>query len=943
MRPTRYSLAFVAVFTALLGGSLAAQAPVTTDPSALLRPDSAVRIGELANGLTYYIRQNARPEARAELRLVVNAGSILENEEQLGLAHFLEHMAFNGTQHFEKQALVNYLERIGMRFGPDVNAYTSFDETVYMLTVPTDADSLVTNAFQVLEDWAHGISLDPEEVDKERGVVIEEWRLGRGADARMRDQQFPVLFKGSRYAERLPIGTVEVLESFDPAVLRQFYSDWYRPDLMAVVAVGDFDPDRIEGLIRQHFEGLPVHPNPPERIAAEVPIFDEPLVAPATDPEASRAQIAVTWKLPPTTLRTVDDYRLRLAESVRSGMVNRRMYEITQEPGAPFLFAATGKGGFVRGLDVYQMFAGVEDDRMLDGLMGILVEAERVRRHGFVASEFERQKEQVRRGLQSAYDEREKRESSGFAGRYVANFLQGSVPVSTEDQYALAQVLLPQITLDEVVAFGDSWESDAGRVVLMSAPDKPGVSLPSEEEILAAFADARNRPVDPYEDRTSDEPLVASLPAAGSIVETSEVAEVGVTRWTLSNGVRVVLKPTDFKDDEILMSARSPGGTSLAADEEYEAIWMAPTLVTRGGVGSFDAIQLQNKLAGQVVLVGPTVSPLEEGFWGQASPKDLETMFQLVHLYATQPRADAGAVEAIKAQMRGAVENRSADPQTAFRDSITVIMAQHHPRVQPFTEASVEAVDLQKSLAFYQDRFSDFSDFTFTFVGSFTLEGIRPLVETYLASLPNSGRVETWRDVGIDPPDGVVERFVYRGIEPRSESQIVFAGPTEYRRDVSSALSAVGDVLEIRLREILREDLGGTYFVRAGGGLSQRPDEEYQFAVSYASDPDRAEELFAVVMEEIERFRAEGPTDDELAKVKETARRSKETALRENGYWMSRLEGLDRDGLDFTQVPSYAAIESWTAERLRQAAVEFLLSDRYVRVVLLPERAASEQ
>lgn len=937
-----YGVAVAAVFFSLVVPGLGAQEPGSNPWDEPLPVDPAVRIGTLDNGLTYFIRQNDRPEARAEFRLVVNAGSILESEQQLGLAHFLEHMAFNGTEHFEKQELVDFLERIGMRFGPDVNAYTSFDETVYMLTVPTDVDSLVTSAFQVLEDWAGGIVIDPEEVEKERGVVIEEWRLGRGADARMRDQQFPVLFQGSLYAERLPIGSVDVLENFQPDVLQQFYDDWYRPDLMAVVAVGDFDPDRIEALVHEHFSGLTNPADAPERPIAEIPVIAEPLVAPATDPEASRAQVAVTWKLPATGLRTVGDYRSRLAGSLRSGMINRRMYEITQEPGAPFLFASTGRGGLARNQDMYQMFAGVEDDRILDGLMGLLVEAERVSRHGFVAAEFERAKEQIRRGLQSAYDERDKQESSGYAGRYVANFLGGSVPLSTEDQYEIALRVLPTITLDEVVALGDVWQPDEGRVVLMSAPEKPGVTLPTAEEVRDVFEAARTVSVDAYEDRTLDEPLLATVPTPGAIVEETAEPDVGITTWTLSNGVRVHLKPTDFKDDEILMSARSPGGTSLASDEEYSAIWMAPTLVTRGGVGAFDAIQLQNKLAGKVVLVGPTMSPLEEGFWGHASPKDLESMFQLVHLYGTQPRADETAVEAVKTQMRGSLENRSADPRTAYRDTITVTLAQHHPRVTPFTIESVDDIDLERSLAFYRDRFGDFSDFTFTFVGTFDLDEMRPLVETYLASLPSNGREESWRDVGIDPPDGVVERFVRAGIEPRSETQIVFAGPTEYRRDVSTALGAAGSALQIRLREILREDLGGTYFVRAGGGLSYRPDEEYRFSVSFASDPDRADELFEVVMAEIERFKAEGPTEDELAKVKEAERRGKETALRENGYWVSRIEGLDRDGMGFGSIPSYDVIDGWTAEDLRAAAVEFLVPDRYVRVVLLPERPASD-
>jgi len=932
---------FVAVLIALCSAApVLGQDPV--DLNAPLQADPDVRIGTLQNGLTYYLRGNQRPEARAELRLVVNAGSVLEDDDQQGLAHFLEHMAFNGTTHFEKQALVDYLERIGMRFGPDINAYTSFDETVYMLTVPTDVDSVFVRGFEILEDWAHGISLDAQEVEKERGVVIEEWRLGRGADARIRDTQFPVLFQGSRYAERMPIGQVDVLRTFEPAALERFYRDWYRPDLMAVVAVGDFDVDRVEDLVREHFSGMTTPAEAPERPAVPVPIHEETLIASATDAEASRAQIAVTWKLLAAgRTTTVGDYRTRLSESLHNSMVNRRMYELTQQPGAPFLFGASGKGQFVRGMDVYQLVAGVEDDAVLEGLDGLLAEAERVRRHGFVPTEFERQKTDLARGLQAAYDERETTESSQFASMYVYAYLDGGVPLSAQDQYELGLALMPTIEVSEIDRLADDWMPEQGRVVMVSGPDKPGLTLPDEPALLARFEQALAAEVAPYDDRVSDQPLVSPLPEPGAVVEEQTVADVDVTVWTLSNGVRVLLKPTDFKDDEILLSAWSPGGLSLVSDEEYQQVWLAPTLVSRGGVGAFDQIELQKQMAGQVALLGPTITSLEEGFYGQASPKDLETLFQLLYLYGTQPRADSAAVEALRVQMLGSVENRNADPRSAFGDTLQSVLAQDHPRAQPFTAERVEALDLSRSLAFYRDRFADFGDFTFTLVGAFTLEEMRPFVERYVASLPSAGRVETWQDVGIDPPEGVIEKTVRRGLEARSETQIVWAGPATYSSEQSTALGALGQALEIRLREILREDLGGTYFVRAGGSLSDRPDEEYQFALSFASDPDRADELFRVVMDEIERVREDGPSEDELAKVQEAQRRSKETALEENSYWLSRIESFDRDGRDFGGIPSFDVIDAWSVDMLREAAVRYLRPDRYVRVVLLPEPTAS--
>ena len=926
-----------------------AQAPASpqgsaqaVDLDAPLESDPAVRIGTLPNGLTYFVRQNERPRERAELRLVLKAGSILEDDDQLGLAHFVEHMAFNGTRRFEKLELVGYLERIGMRFGPDVNAYTSFDETVYMLTVPTDADSLLIRGFDILEDWASGVSFDSVEVEKERGVVVEEWRLGRGAQARMFDRQIPVIFHGSRYAERLPIGSVDVLQSFSREALVRFYRDWYRPDLMSIVAVGDFDPDRIEGMIRDRFAPLKGPAEPRARPEIEVPVHEETLFAIATDPEATSSQVSVAWKLPTEEGSTVGHRRERFLESIYNAMLTRRMYERTQRPGAPFLFGGSGKGRFVGDLSIYQLYAGVEDDGILQGLEGVLTEAERVERHGFTETELEREKAEILRGLEIRFDERENQESSLYASQYVFAALNDTRPQSEEYQLELARQLLPGIGLPEIDQLANRWLSPEGRVILLSAPEKPDLDIPGEEELLAVFAAAETAEVEPYEDDTAAEPLLAELPEPGRIVAEGRVEEIDLTRWELSNGVRVLVRPTDFKEDDLLISAYSPGGTSLATDEEYPAVQMATTLVTRGGVAGFDASQLRKKLAGKSALVAPTISSLEEGFVGQGSWKDAETMFQLIHLYATQPRRDVDAMEAFMAQVTGSIENRNADPRAAFFDTLSAVLTGSHVRTRPFDMEAVEMLDLDRSLAFYRDRFADFSDFTFTIVGSFELEELRPLVERYLATLPTIDRREMWVDVGIDPPEGRIEKTVRRGVEPQSQTRIVFAGEAaEYSRRETLALGALAEALQMRLREILREELGGTYSVSASGGLSSRPDVEYSVAISFGSAPERADELFQVVMEQIALVREQGPGEEYLEKVAETRRRQKETSLRENAYWLRQLETFDRQDLDPREIPSFDVIADWSNEYLQELAVRYLREDQLVRVVLLPERPSS--
>ena len=931
-------MALATLFAPGLGDPpVSAQVP---DPDEPIPPDPEVMTGTLDNGFTYFIRENDQPENRAELRLVVNAGSILEDDDQLGLAHFVEHMAFNGTRNFEKQELVDYLESIGMQFGPDVNAYTSFDETVYMLQVPMDDPEVLATAFQILEDWAHGVLFDPEEVDKERGVVIEEWRGRRGAGARMQDKQFPIMFEGSRYAERLPIGKPEILESAPPELLRRFYEDWYRPDLMGVVAVGDFDGAEIRAIIEERFGGIEGPAGPRPRFEAEVPVDHPARVAIASDVEAPQSRVGVMYKQPPSPQGTVADFRRNLVRSVYSGMLNARLDELRLQADPPFVIAVSGGGGFVRGVDAYQLMAFVPEGGLVRGLDALLTEADRVVRHGFTESELERRKIAISRSNERSLAEKDNQESSSLAGRYVQVFLEGNPYPSVETRVALSEALLPGITLEEANGVAQGWLNEQGRVILVDSPEKEGLGIPTEADLTGVFAAIGGKDIAPYEDAATDAPLLPATPEGSAVASEEVLDEVGVTIWTLENGVRVVLKPTDFKDDEILFSATSPGGSSLLTDEVYRTTSWAGSVVGQSGVGDFDQTELRKKLTGKAVSVSPSIGSLSEGFSGRASPKDLETAFQLIYLYFDSPRLDENAFSAFKTMQTGILGNMGATPEFAFSDTVSRTMSQGHPRSRSLSQVmeDLEMADLDAAFDVYRDRFADASDFTFYFVGAFEPAAMRPMVEQYLGALPDLDRVEDWRDLGVDPPAGVIEKVVHKGLEPKSRTQIIYTGDGEYSREESMAISALADVLDIRLRELLREDLGGTYGVGVSGRISDRPDQEYRVSITFGSAPERAEELSVVAFEEIERIKAEGPDDETVAKVRETQRRAKETNLRENRYWLGQLSSYERLGIDLSELPSYELIEGWTAGQVQQAAIRYLRTDQYAKFVLLPEQ-----
>jgi len=906
--------------------------------------DPDVIKGQLDNGLTYYIMTNQKPEERAELRLVINAGSILENDAQQGLAHFVEHMAFNGSENFEKQELVDYLESIGMQFGPDLNAYTSFDETVYMLQVPTDSTELVETAFQILEDWAHLLSFEDEEIDKERGVIVEEWRGGRGAEARMMDEQFPVLFKGSKYAERMPIGKMEVVENFEYDTLREFYYDWYRPDNMSVVAVGDFDPAWVEQLIKQHFAHIPMPKDPPVREEFEVPDHEETLFAIASDPEATMSRIAIYYKHPLEEIETVEDYREKILADLYNGMLNQRLVELTKEADPPFIFGISAQGRFLRTKNIYFLMAMVAEGGIERGLEALLTEAKRVKQYGFTQTELERQKKETLRAMEQRFNERDKTESSRFASIFASNFLNNTKAPGIEWEYELYNQVVPDITLEEINALADKWIRDESRVIMANSPEKDGLEIPTEDDLLAVFNKVEAADLMAYSDEVSDAPLVKSLPQGSEVISEEYIEEIDTYHWTLGNGVEVILKPTDFKNDQVLFTAFSPGGHSLVLDEDYIAASTAATLISEGGLADFSKIELDKKLAGKVVNVSPWIGSEEEGFRGSASPQDLETMFQLIYLYFTEPRADSTAFQAYKKRMESVFENRSSNPEAVFGDTISWAMTQYHPRMKPWSMERLDEMDLQKSFEIYNDRFADASDFIFVLVGNLDPGEIKPMIETWLGGLPSINRSESWRNLGIDPPQGLTEKEVRKGLEPKSYVRIIFPGDFEWSRQNRYDLMSTAALLRIKLREVLREDMGGTYGVGVYAGTSKYPEEEYSFTITFGCDPERVDEMTETVFLQLDSLIQYGPDESYVQKVREMQRREREKSLKENGFWLSSLQqaySYDTDPRLITELEELTS--GLDPEDIQQTAKKYIDMSNYGLFVLYPEKEKQVQ
>lgn len=941
------------VIPVLLSGCRPVQAPPGAAPMAaevsksgvdLAEPlpvDPDVRIGTLDNGLTYYIRENQEPQKRAELWLAVNAGSVLEDDDQKGLAHFLEHMLFNGTEEYPGAELVDFLESLGIQFGPDLNAYTSFDETVYQLQAPTDDGETLRTGLDVLKEWAGFATIDPAEVDAERGVIVEEWRQREEtAGGRIRERLVPMLLAGSRYAERLPIGDMEVVRNAPPETLRRYYESWYRPDLMAVIAVGDFDAAAVEAQIREIFAELPAPATPAARPAVAMPDVDEDRYLVVTDPENTATTIQIMHRIAPQPEVVVGDLQNALIDQLVGAMLRNRYDELAQQAGSPILRAFAGRSQLVRTADTFTVAAQTPDDKLAEGAELVATELERARRHGFTDAELKRAASELLRSYQLLEQRRNDLDNATFVQQYLQHFLSQSSITSIPELNALVQQLAPAITVAMANERARMLLPASNRAVVVVAPEKEGLEVLSEAMLAALVEQVATAAIEPYADATLDRPLLETLPIPVEIVAERPLPGVGATEIELANGVRVIMKPTDFDATQILFFGASPGGASLAPDADYAAAVSAASVADLSGVGDFTLTELQKLLTAKAVSVSPFIGEIEEGFSGSSDPADLETALQLIYLYATQPRFAADGLEVYKEQMEAFLANRNLTPEAAVQDARRLALCGPSIRCNVLPLEEVEALTLETVEAQYQERLGDLGDMTFVFVGNFDEATLTALAQRYLGNLPASGRRETWQDAIPDQPVTAVEQDLFKGEGDRSTVEITYYGAYSPTLESDVQLLALQQLLDIRLREEIREARGGAYSPFAAFETQQRPDPIYRMRIGFTTDPKRVEELLPVVDELVAELSTEAASDLNMTKVKEQILRSHELELRENRYWLDTLGMAVYEPEMLTAPVDFAAIvAALTAEALRAAAGMYLSGDGRVQIVQYPAAA----
>ena len=901
--------------------------------------DPATSRGILKNGLTYYVKSNATPKNRAEMMLVVSAGSVLEDTDQQGIAHFCEHMSFNGTKNFPKNDLIKYFESIGMEFGPEINAYTSFDETVYMLKVPLDKEEYLHKGLQVLYDWAAQVTDSDEEINKERGVIHEEWRGGQGAQQRMMNQWLPIFLKNSKYAERLPIGKIDIIDNCKPEVVKRFRKDWYRPDLEAVIVVGDFDQQKIVKLIQDKFSAIPARTTVRKKEVATVPGHQETFVKVVTDKEATYSSASVYIKHPMSLQQTINDYRSSIVYNLYNQMINLRLAELTQKENPPFVGGQSGYGGLIGPSDVYTSMVVSHPGKIPEGLKTVLLENERVKKFGFTQSELDRTKTSLLKSMESTFNERDKRESMSIAEEYSRNFLMRKEPVpGIEMEFKYYKSFLPTISLQEVNQLASKWITDQNRVVVVTAPASDKVPVPNENDIRLVLNETSNQKIEAYKDETSSEPLMKIIPSPGKVVSERNISEVNATEWTLSNGSKVVIKTTDFKDDEILFNAFSWGGSSLYPLKDNISASFTSAIIDMSGIADFNNITLQKMLTGKEISVSPTIKQLTQGFEGTSNVSDIETLFQLVHLYFTNPRFDESSFNSYITRMRSQLDNKDVSPETAFADTFRFVSANYNPRMKPMTKEMLNEADFRRIIQIGKERFSNPGAFTYIFTGKVDPVKFKPLVEKYLASLPAKKKEDQWVDLKIRKPEGVIEKMVLKGSESKSIQYIDFHGKLNYTTKDIIELDALSKILTTRLLESIREDKSSVYYIGAQPGYNKLPTPEYDMMIYYGTSPEKLKELKASVFAIIKDLSVNGPKQDEVDKAREKLKRERETNLRENSFWDAALKTyyLNRGG-DFSSFNEFSpAVEGLSISSLKSAASKTFDFKNYIDVALAP-------
>lgn len=916
-------------------------AQATGDLSQVLPIGPQVLVGQLDNGLTYYIQKNSRPEKRLELRLAVKAGSILEDEDQLGLAHVLEHMAFNGSTHFQKNELISYLQSIGLKFGADLNAHTSFNETVYILPIPTDRTEVIEKGFLVLQDWAQGLRLHGPDIDAERAIVLEEWRLGRGAQDRMNQVLYPKIFDGSLYAKRLPIGTRESLETFTHEAVRRFYRDWYRPDLMAVVVVGDIEPQRALQLVQTTFGGLRNPPNARARNYPSVPVRSQTEAVVVTDHEATANQLMIRYPVRPApTVRTLGDYRQSLVEQLHDAMLGQRMVELTQTAQPPFVSAASGVFKLVEGYRSFFAGATLGRQGVEPAVQALVRENGRARQFGFSADELERSKKTLLRGVEQAQAERDKTDSATYAAEYLRHFLEQETIPGIDNELHYVRTLLPTITQDDVNRYARAViPEQAAKLVVYTGSNQAGSPVPERAALLAQVAQAEAQPVHARVEQAVAGPLMARLPIGGHIVAERQNPALGLTELELSNGVRVILKPTDFKSDEVLLTANRFGGQSLYGQDDMFNAGYAGLVAASLGLGDLSPVELQKVLAGKVVSVSTGLQPWTDTVFARAGRDDLETALQMLTLKFGPVRADAELFQSFVSRSQDSARHTMARPETVFSNAVQRTLFANHPRLrlQP-TPADFDQISLARSGAIYQERFASARGITFILVGSFSVDGVKPLLARYLASLPTPELPAQAVDLGIRPVAGIVRQEVRAGREAKSTVSITFAGAAQYSEDEQLRVQALVEVLNIRIIEVLREKLTLIYGGGMGGSLVRVPYGHYQLGLTLPCAPDNVDKVIAAALGEIRTLQEVGVDAADLAKVKTNWHNTHRRSLRENSYWLGRLATATLHGTDPAALLDYdRQVDALTPADVQAAARRYLNLGNYVQVVLLPE------
>jgi zinc protease len=904
--------------------------------------DSNIKIGKLANGLTYYIRKNQKPEKKVQLRLVVNAGSVLEDKDQQGLAHMMEHMNFNGSTHFPKNELVNYLQSIGVQFGADLNASTGFDETVYILPIPSDDQDKVDKGFTILEDWAGNALLDTTEINKERGVVLEESRLGKGAGERMQNKYFPKLMNGSKYAERLPIGKDDTIKYFKYKTLRRFYHDWYRPDLQAVIVVGDIDPAIAEQEIVKHFSHFKNPANERKRpvvIPIGKRIVSEGMVL--TDKEETNTILLIynyiEREKPDSTWA---DYRSSIIEGLFSSIINQRLSELTEQPDPPFIFGNTGFGPFLRGYRTFNSIAVLGDKPVKSAVDALITTTEAVRKYGFLQSELDRAKSSLLNQTERSFKDKGKTESSRFVQSYINNFLSGDPIPGIENRYAFVQQVLPTITLVELNGVAAKMQNAQGKFALITAPQKDIAKLPGDKELLDMVASAHKLPVKAYEEKAVASILINTAPTPGKVVSESSDPVLNTIDLTLSNGITVTLRPTDFKNDEIRMDSWRWGGFMGYGLGKKLTAENAASIVDQMGVKDMSSIDLRKYLAGKTVNATPYINAYDEGIEGSSSVKDLETFFQLLYLYFTEPRKDEKIFQSYITTQKSFLKNLADNPNAYFADTLSKVEYNNSPWAEAFPKSSeYDNINLEDVMSIYKSVFGNAYGWHFTFVGNIDTAKLKTMLETYVASLPTTPKENKFTDVGLRPVKGIVNLAVKKGAAKKSLVNIIFNGELPYSKEDELKLTALTDLLNIKIIEQLREDMSGIYGGGMHGTLAKRPYNNYSVTLNFPCGPENVDKLVNAASAIIKNAQEKGVEQKDLDKVKETLKKQNEDQMKDNEHWLDELSYSWIEQNDPKWILDYSkSVDALTVQDVQDAAKKYLNMQNYIKAVLYPEK-----